>query len=515
MKPIGLVSGFLTVGVWTLASRVLGFARDIVIAAKLGDGPVAEAFVIAFSLPNMFRRFFAEGAFNMAFVPIFSKKLETGEDARGFAQDAFSGLTAILVVFCFLAHLIMPWLVFAMASGFVGDERFPLSVSYGRIAFPYILFISLTALLSGVLQAGGRFVAAAAAPTLLNAVLLGATILAEGLGTDNFGAFLIWSVPIGGIAQMALVWISASRAGFRLVLTRPRLTPELKRLARIAGPAMLAGGVVQVNLIVGRQVASYFEGAIQYLNLADRLYQLPLGVVAIAIGVVLLPDLSRRLAAGDLDGGRNAFNRATEFALLLTMPAAVALIVIAHPIVSVLFQHGAFGPEAATQTAIVTVIYGIGLPAFVLQKVLQPLFFARHDTRRPFYYALWAMVVNAVIAFGGALMIGYLAAAWATTVAGWTMLAQLWLGSRSMGEEVRIDARLKRRAVRIGLACAIMAGCLVVTETLLGQALYTAGVRYPALLLLITVGIVSYFAAAQAVGAASFVEIRRSVKRGG
>ncbi|WP_116134926.1 murein biosynthesis integral membrane protein MurJ [Tropicimonas sp. IMCC34043] len=515
MKPIGLMSGFLTVGVWTLLSRVLGFARDIVIAAKLGDGPVAEAFVVAFSLPNMFRRFFAEGAFNMAFVPMFAKKLEAGGDAKTFAQDAFSGLASVLVVFSFIAHLIMPWLVLAMASGFVGDERFPLAVSYGRIAFPYIFFISLTALLSGVLNAGGRFVAAAAAPTLLNGVLLGSTILAESMGTDDFGAFLIWSVPVAGIAQMAMVWVAASRAGFRLTFSRPRITPDIKRLARIAGPAMLAGGVVQINLVVGRQVASYFDGAIQYLNLADRLYQLPLGVVAIAIGVVLLPDLSRRLAAGDATGGRNAFNRATEFALLLTMPAAVALVVIAHPIVSVLFQHGAFGPKAAASTAVVTAIYGAGLPAFVLQKVLQPLFFARHDTRSPFYYALVAMVVNAVIAFGGALLIGYVAAAWATTLAGWAMLVQLWRGSRGMGEEVRVDARLKRRVGRIMLACLIMAGCLLGTEALLGDALYSPGLRYPALLLLIGVGIVSYFAAAQAVGAASFSEIRRSVKRGG
>ncbi|MEL6206618.1 MAG: murein biosynthesis integral membrane protein MurJ, partial [Pseudomonadota bacterium] len=387
MRPIRLLTGFLTVGAWTMLSRVLGFARDIIIAARLGDGPVAEAFVVAFSLPNMFRRFFAEGAFNMAFVPMFSKKLEAGDDAEGFAQDAFSGLATLLIAITLLAQLAMPWLVLAMASGFAADERMALATEFGRICFPYILFISLAALLSGVLNATGRFAAAAAAPVLLNVILISFMATAALAGGD-VGRALVWAVPVAGIAQLALVWISAARAGFRIVVRLPVLTPDLRRLAVIAAPAMLAGGVVQVNLLVGRQVASYFEGAIQYLNLADRLYQLPLGVVAIAIGVVLLPDLSRKLEAGDTDGGRAAFNRATEFALLLTLPAALALILIAEPICSVLYGRGAFDADAVARTAQVTAIYGAGLPAFVLQKVLQPLYFARAETRTPFRYAL-------------------------------------------------------------------------------------------------------------------------------
>ncbi|SNT18809.1 murein biosynthesis integral membrane protein MurJ [Tropicimonas sediminicola] len=512
MKPIRLMAGFLTVGVWTLMSRILGFVRDIVIAAKLGDGPVAEAFLIAFSLPNMFRRFFAEGAFNMAFVPMFSKKLERDEDPKGFAQDAFNGLASVLILFSLLAQAVMPWLVLAMASGFAGDERFGMAVHFGRIAFPYILFISLAALLSGVLNATGRFVAAAAAPVLLNVILVTSMLLAEATGGD-FGTFLVWAVPVAGVAQLGLVWWSAARAGFRLTLSRPRLTPDMKRLARIAAPAMLAGGVVQVNLLVGRQVASYFDGAIQYLNLADRLYQLPLGVVAIAIGVVLLPDLSRRLAADDTVGGRAALNRATEFALLLTLPAAVALVVIAEPIVSVLYQRGAFGAEAAARTALVTAIYGLGLPAFVLQKVFQPLYFARHDTRTPFNYALVAMVLNAVIAIGGSYFFGFYAAAWATTLAAWAMVLLLWRGSRRMGEAVMLDDRLKRRSWRVLVACGVMAACLLATEWALGDALYQSGVRYAALLVLVGVGIVSYFGAAQLVGATQLTEIRRAMRR--
>ncbi|SDJ90087.1 murein biosynthesis integral membrane protein MurJ [Aliiruegeria lutimaris] len=512
MKPIRLMAGFLTVGFWTLMSRILGFVRDIAIAARFGDGPVAEAFIVAFSLPNMFRRFFAEGAFNMAFVPLFSKKLESDDDPKGFANDAFAGLASVLILFTLLAQIAMPWLVLAMASGFRADGRFDMAVEFGRIAFPYILFISLAALCSGVLNATGRFVAAAAAPVLLNIILVSAMFTASIVGGD-FGTWLIWAVPVAGVAQLALVWIAASRAGFRLVMRRPRLTPDMRKLATIALPAMLAGGVVQINLLVGRQVASYFEGAIQYLNLADRLYQLPLGVVAIAIGVVLLPDLSRRLAAEDTDGGRYAFNRATEFALLLTVPAAAALILIADPIVSVLYQRGAFSAQAASRTAEITAIYGAGLPAFVLQKVLQPLYFARHDTKTPFHYAVVAMVINAAIAIGGSFVIGFYAAAWATTLAGWAMVVLLWRGSRGMGDAVQIDARLKRRALRIILSSAIMGAVLLGTEALLGDALYQRHLRFGALTVLIVAGIVSYFSAAQLIGAASLGEIKRSMRR--
>ncbi|MCL4122587.1 UNVERIFIED_CONTAM: hypothetical protein GTU68_040127, partial [Idotea baltica] len=394
------MSGFLTVGVWTLLSRVLGFVRDILIAGWLGTGPVAEAFLVAFSLPNMFRRFFAEGAFNTAFIPLFSKKLEAGRDAETFANDAFAALGSLLIVFTVLAQVFMPWLVLAMASGFAGDERFDLAVLFGRIAFPYILFISLAALLSGVLNATGRFAAAAAAPVLLNIILISALLLAEASMRPGMhhGMFLVWGVVAAGVAQLALLWVAAGRAGFRIRLQRPRLTPDLKRLAIIALPAMLAGGVVQINLLVGRQVASFYDGAIAWLSYADRLYQLPLGVVGIAVGVVLLPDLSRRLAAKDDDGARAALSRAGEVSLALTIPSAVALVVIPYPLISVLFQRGAFDTADATATALAVAVYGLGLPAFVLQKVLQPLYFAREDTRTPFRYAVVSMIVNVLVA---------------------------------------------------------------------------------------------------------------------
>ncbi|MEX0285836.1 MAG: murein biosynthesis integral membrane protein MurJ [Paracoccaceae bacterium] len=517
MKPIRLLSGFLTVGMWTLLSRVLGFARDILIAGFLGAGPVAEAFLIAFSLPNMFRRFFAEGAFNTAFVPLFSKKLESGDDPQGFARDAFAGLASLLILFTLLAQLIMPWLVLAMAGGFAADDRFGLAVDYGRIAFPYILFISLAALFSGVLNAAGRFAAAAAAPVLLNIILVSALLIgARVAGPDAAelqGKILVWGVPVAGIAQLALVWIAAEKAGFIIRPKRPRLTPDMRKLLAIAFPAMLAGGVVQINLLVGRQVASFFDGAIAWLSYADRLYQLPLGVVGIAIGIVLLPDLSRRLSARDETGARNAFSRAGEVSLALTIPAAVALVVIPLPLISVLFERGAFGPDDAAATAVALSIYGLGLPAFVLQKVLQPLYFARSDTRTPFRFALVAMVVNAVAAVGLAVVIGFAGAAIGTSLAAWVMVWLLARGSRPMGEVARFDDRFRTRIWRICLAAAVMGGVLWLCALALGPLLNTGGWRYVALAVLVGIGIVTYFGAGQVLGAFRLSEFRQATRR--
>jgi len=512
VKPIRLISGFLTVGAWTMASRLLGFVRDVLIAAYLGTGPSHQAFVIAFSLPNLFRRFFAEGAFNMAFVPMFSKKLEADDAPLAFARDAFAGLAAILVVLTLVGQVAMPWLVLAMASGFAGHEQFDLSVIYGRIAFPYILFISLGALLSGVLNATGRFAAAAAAPVLLNILFIAAITGAAALGRDVALA-LIWAVPLAGVAQMVLVWWAAKKAGYALTLQWPRLTPELRQLAIIAAPAMLAGGVVQINLLIGRQVASHFDRAVSWLYNADRLYQLPLGVVGIAIGIVLLPELSRRLQAGDTQAGREALSRAGEVSLALTVPAAVALVVVPVPLVEVLFERGRFTADDTANTAMAVAVYGMGLPAFVMQKVLQPLFFARGDTKTPFHYAVVAMLVNAAVAIGLAPVIGFLAAAIGTTLAGWIMVLQLWFGARSMGDGARFDARFRRRLLRIVLASVVMGVCLFVAALVFGPMFGAAGWRYLALVLLVAVGVLSYFAIGRAVGAFRMSDFRSALRR--
>ena len=270
---------------------------------------------------------------------------------------------------------------------------------------------------------------------------------------------------------------------------------------------------MQINLLVGRQVASFYDGAVAWLSYADRLYQLPLGVVGIAIGVVLLPDLSRRLRAGDEAGGRDAFNRASEVSLALTIPAAVALVAIPVPLVSVLFERGAFAADDTIATAWAVAIYGLGLPAFVLQKTLQPLFFAREDTKRPFYYAVVAMVLNAAVAIGLSYYIGYIAAAIGTTLTAWAMVVQLKMGARDMGEASQFDARFRKRIGRIIFAAMGMGALLYTAAIIIAPMLVLSGWRYLALLILIVFGIVSYFAIGQMIGAFRLSEFRRNLRR--
>ncbi|UWQ53315.1 murein biosynthesis integral membrane protein MurJ [Leisingera caerulea] len=512
MKPIRLLSGFLTVGFWTLASRVLGFAREILIAAFIGPGPVLDAFIVAFRLPNMFRRFFAEGAFNAAFVPAFAKRYEAGEDATAYAQQAFNLLAAAVLALVGLAMVFMPGLVWLTAGGFVGDERFDMAVGYGHIVFPYILFMSLAALFSGVLNATGRFAAAAAAPVLLNIFACSAMTAGALLGGEVV-TWLVWTIPVAGVAQLALVWTAADRAGIRLRPGLPRWNSEMRDLVRIAVPAALAMGVTQINLVVGQYVASDIEKAASWLFIADRLYQLPLGVVGIAVGIVLLPALSRRLRAGDGAGSQDALSRAGEFSLLLAVPSAVAFITVPLPLVSVLYERGATGPEDVAAIAIAVAIYGAGLPAFMLQKVLQPLYFAREDTRTPFHYALVAMAVNAALAFGLKPVLGWIAPAIAASAAGWAMVALLALGARRMGEEARFDARFHRRAWRILAASAVMGAVLYAVAHTAGWLFTLDYWRYLSLLGLVVLGGTVYFAAGQALGAFRLSEFRTALRR--
>ncbi len=513
MKPIRLMTGFFTVGFWTLMSRVLGFVREVLLLSLIGPGPVMDAFVAAFRLPNMFRRFFAEGAFNAAFVPMFAKRLESGEGASAFARDAFNGLGLVVLFLTGLGMVFMPGLVWLTAEGFAGDERFDMTVGYGRIVFPYIVCMSLSALFSGILNATGRFAVAAAAPVLLNICV----ITAMTIGALTGGAiitWLVWAIPVAGVAQLALTWRAAAQAGFPLKPARPRWNPAMRDMVVIALPAALASGVMQINLVVGQLVASQYKSAVSWLFAADRLYQLPLGVVGIAVGVVLLPDLSRRLRGGDDAGAKTALSRAAEISLALTIPSAVALMVVPFALVTVLFERGASDIDDTAAIATAVTIYGLGLPAFVLQKVLQPVYFAREDTRRPFHYAVVAMVVNAAIAVGLAPWVGWIAPAIATTLAGWAMFACLALGARRYGQAAKFDARFHSRIWRILIASALMGLALYLTNVAIQPLLGVPWWRGLALLILLSVAAVSYFGLGQLIGAFKLSEFKGALRRG-
>jgi putative peptidoglycan lipid II flippase len=528
-SAVMLYRAFATVGGLTMISRMLGFVRDILIAAALGTGGVADAFFVAFRFPNLFRRLFGEGAFNSAFVPLFAKRLEgEGEkSAAGFANEALSGLTAILVVFSAAAMLAMPWVMVVLAPGFASDPaKFDLSVDLTRITFPYLLCMSLAALLSGVLNSMNRFWAAAAAPILLNIVLISAMALAIVLGYANqagAGYVLATGVTVAGLAQLAMLWLAVRRAGLKLSFQRPRYSESMRRLVELGIPGVLAGGITQINLVVGTVIASLQAGAVSYLYYADRLYQLPLGIVGVAIGVVLLPDLSRKLRADDRAAVLESQNRSLEFALLLTLPAAVALAVAAEPIISVLFERGAFKPADTPATASALAAFAVGLPAFVLIKVFQPAFFAREDTRTPMLFAGLNMVIN--IALSLALFFVFRAWGWmphigiaiATSIAGWTNAILLWL-TLSRSDSFAWDGRLTRNLPLIALAAVLMgvalwfAGPHMTPYTTVGNPLV---LRVAVLGALVLGGMVIFFGLTALSGVLTLARLRRAIAREG
>jgi putative peptidoglycan lipid II flippase len=524
-----LYRAFATVGGLTMVSRLLGFVRDILIAAVLGTGAVADAFFVAFRFPNLFRRLFGEGAFNSAFVPLFAKRLEgEGREAAGtFAEEALAGLLFVLLLLTAIAELAMPWLMYALAPGFSGTpDKFDLAVLLTRVAFPYLLCMSLVALLSGALNALGRFTMAAAAPILLNVVLISAMLLAAGLGLENTpqsGVILAWGVAVAGFVQLGALWIAARRAGLHLRLNAPRLSADMKHLVRLGVPGLVSGGVTQLNIVVGTIIASLQAGAVSYLYYADRLYQLPLGIVGVAIGVVLLPDLARNLRAGNHASVMDNQNRSVEFALLLTLPAAVALAVAAEPIIRVLFERGAFKPDDTLPTAAALAAFALGLPAFVLIKVLQPPYFAREDTRTPMRYAVWNMVLNvagSIALFSLFQALGFMphvGIAIATTLSGWANVYLLWATLKRRGH-FEADDRLWRNLRMIGLASAVM-GAAVWAMVDLGAAPYllpSAGVarQAGALALVLMAGLVIYALAVQVTGVIRWGEfLQRLVAR--
>jgi putative peptidoglycan lipid II flippase len=464
---MSLYRSFATVGGLTAISRVLGFVRDQLIAYVLGTGLVADAFIVAFRIPNLFRRLFAEGAFNSAFVPLFAERLEgSGPDiAKRFAEEALAGLFAVLLAFTVFAEIAMPWLLPFIAYGFSGnEEKFNLTVLLTRIAFPYLICMSLMALYAGVLSGLRQYAAASAAQILLNIVLTIAMGLAYWLGLSRSpaaGIILASAVTVAGVVQLAMLARDAARHGMLLGLRWPEHTAGTRRLVALGIPALIAGGITQLNIVVGTNIASVQPGANSYLYYADRLYQLPLGIVGIAIGVVLLPDIARQLKAGNLGAVHESQNRSIEFALLLTLPAAVALAVVPLPIIRVLFERGAFTAADSPPTAWALSAFAFGLPAFVLNKVLSPAYFAREDTKTPMNFALVNLLVNAVGSIGLFFLLsslGYLphvGIAIATTLAAWLNVAQLWRELRVRGH-YHADDRIERNLPRILIASAMM-----------------------------------------------------------
>ena len=516
-----LFKSFATVGGATIASRILGFVREILIAGLIGAGPVADAFYAAFRFPNLFRRLFAEGAFNTAFIPLFAKELEGGgrEAAQEFAHQVFSVLFVVLLVLTALAEISMPWLVeTVIAPRFgQGSDKTLLTIDLARIMFPYLFCMSLVAMLSGVLNSFRHYFAAAFVPMLLNVIMIAVLLLCTVLETGNnpiTGRFMAWGVFASGFAQLTLVWVAVRKTGFRLNLKAPKFTPAVKRLLILAVPTAIAGGITQINLLVGQIIASAQDGAISLLQYADRIYQLPLGVIGIAIGVVLLPELSRALKGGVPEEAIKTQNQSLEFAMFLTLPSAAALVVMPHLITAVLYERGAFDALATSGTAAALSAFAFGLPAFVLIKVFSPAFFAREDTRTPMYYAGINAVMNVILSIALFPSLAHVGIAIATSISAWVNVVLLFVHLQMKGHWPLDGATLRRLLMMLAASIGMGAALFWLQDILeKGDFLEVAFTQALAMVGVVLVGMIIYFVLCRLTRAVNFRQILANFRR--
>ena len=532
----------------TLISRFMGFFRDLVVTAVMGASATiaADAYNPALASPTLFRRIFAEGAFAAAFVPAYSKSLEAdGEEiADKLAADAMATLAAATIVITLLAELFMPQLMrWVINPGYYNPHdltKFNLAVLLTRFSMPYLPFMAIVAHLSGVLNARGRFIFSALAPTFLNLCILVAVLPQKDPNTAAFAASV--GILIAGACQCALLWWGINRTGAKVHIVPPRMTPEIRKLIGLAIPGALAASVTQVNIFISGFLASFVAGARTWLMVADRLYQLPLGLVGVAIGVALLPRLSRAVHAKDHQGAQDATDEAITFAVALTLPAAVALVAMPFYLIDGLFTRGEFKVVDAHNTASALFFYGLGTPAFVLTRVLSPAFFARQDTAAPMRFAIISVIVN--IAAGVLLFlgvpgtgfkgIGVAGIAAGTALASWLNIAQMLHALHKRGDYT-LGKFAASRIVRILLASAFMGAVLWGAETVyttpdlrarfldpvFGGANITilhrhiAGMKELSLAAVSATGVITYFALLFAFGGVKLSELKRALRRGG
>ena len=617
---MSLLRSMATVSGFTALSRILGFIRDILMGYFLGSSHAADAFFAAFKFPNIFRRIFGEGAFNSAFVPLFSRELTSKgrKEAMHFASQTFSILALVLLIITIIAIPLMSWITMVHAPGFNavktfrGDsnnnevsfdikikgskaiyfvienggnaeiknitlvknnndtenlvdqsdclsekgklikkyslskdknftrlkgnaliknskegntnlsiyrnhpDTFNLTVTLSKITFIYLLCMALVAHMSGVLNTIKIFGMPAAAPVLLNMTFLAGFLISSifwGLKGDpvKYAHVAAWCVFVAGFLQLGALYFTCFRKGLRIKLCKPKISPQIKRLFILMGPGVLAAGIQHINLLVGSIIASFREGAISYLYYSERVYQLPLGVIGIGLGVILLPEVTKRLRNGDQIGAITSMNRGIELAMLLTIPASIALIVIPYPIISTLFQHGAFTAEDANLTALSLAGFAIGIPGYVLVRVLQPGYFARENTKTPMLIAGVTVIVNIVFSIILFDSLGHIGIAIATSIAAWVNVALLLFGLRNFWKP---DARLKSRMPKIFIASIVMGSLLwILHQTIKEMFNHDFWLRLGGVSMLVIFGITIYFFIAFKLKASSLKELKADFKK--
>jgi putative peptidoglycan lipid II flippase len=497
-----MIRHFASVSGFTLLSRLSGFVRDVLLASILGSGLIADAYFIAQRLPNHFRAIFGEGAFNSAFVPAYARELEErGEDAaRRLAGSILSVLTLFLIVLSAAAMWQMPFVIDLLAPGFsVDPEKYALAVTLTRITFPYLLFISLVTLISGTLNAHSRFASAAAAPILLNLAIIAALACAFLFPSAAHAA--AWGIAISGVLQLALVAVNAKRANCLPRFVWPEHSASLKRFLRALGPAVIGSAGVQIAIFADTIIASLLPtGAVSAISYADRLYQLPLGLIGIAAGTVLLPEMSRHLGRNDHAAAHAAQNRSMALTILLTMPFFVAFLSIPEEIMRGVFMHGRFTAEDARASALVLAAYGIGILPVALIRSLVASFHARQDTMTPLIAAFIGIAINVVLKIALYQTWGASGLAFATAIGAWVnggLLALLAYRKSWFAP----DHHLTRLMIATGIAALILAA---VTPSLkIVSSSITATLPMSAALLLIALGLSGVVVYALSVGIAA------------
>ena len=423
---MNLIKSTGTFSFFTIISRLLGYMRDILIAVFLGAGPLADAFFVAFRIPNTFRRLFSEGTFNAAFVPSYSS-INNKKKSENFANNIFSLLILGLLSLVFLIEIFMPIFVFLIAPGFEGDNsKMELAITLTRITFPFLLFVSLASFLSAILNSHNKFAAASAAPIILNIFLILVLVFGKMLD-DQLVYYLSYAVTISGITQFIFLYFFVKKNYKPQFKFSFKIDEKIKLFFKKLLPSIFSSGVTQINILVGTIIASFQASAVSYLYYADRIYQINLAIAGIAIGTVILPQLSKHVQNKKKEKIHLIQNKALELSLFLSIPAAIALLIASEEIISSLFGYGSFDQESVKKSAQALFYFGLGLPAFSLIKIFSTFFFARHETKIPFYISLISVLLNIFISIIFFKEIGFLIIPIATTISSWFNAISLFI----------------------------------------------------------------------------------------
>jgi putative peptidoglycan lipid II flippase len=453
---MNLIKSTGTFSFFTIISRLLGYLRDILIAVSLGTGPLADAFFVAFRIPNTFRRLFSEGTFNAAFVPSYASELSQGEEqSNEFANNIFNLLILGLFFLVVIIEIFMPIFVFLIAPGFDGDnEKMDLAINLTRITFPFLFFISLASFFSAILNSHNRFAVAAAAPIILNLMLIGVLFYGS-LLNDKLVFYLSYAVTLSGILQLIFLYIFVKKFYQPKITLKVKIEEKVKKFFKKLLPSIFSSGVTQINILVGTIIASFQTSAVSYLYYADRIYQINLAIAGIAIGVVILPQLSRYIQNNQKDEIILIQNKALELSLFLSIPATIALLIGSEQIVSALFGYGSFEENGVKNSAKALFYFSLGLPAFSLIKVFSSFFFAYHNTKIPFYISLISVLLNIMISVFYFRSIGFIIIPIATSISSWfnSIILFIFLKQKKL---FKFNLVFLKRFIRILIAAIIM-----------------------------------------------------------